>query len=164
MAPITCCNSVRTAPFRPVPNSASTMTSPSREQLRGKRPQLATTRLEVLEGLARIAAQFFRHDCCQRCDGEASRLGEARQHITIPAVVTPAAYNDDAVSHRPARAQVTQRSLARPLHERVTRNALRLDRVSIQRANLSRGVQSDGQCHAGIILTVVQHHGAEWKT
>ena len=146
---------VATPPLSPVPSSASTMTSPSRSSsgengrncppLLLKSSQAWRASLRSSSGETAASTETVSPAACAK----------RAEHISVTAVVAAAAHDHDAMSHRPARAQVAQRRLAGALHQGVAGNALHVDGVSIERANLCGGIQGDRQCHAVIILTAV---------
>jgi hypothetical protein len=106
------------------------------QQVRRERPQLAATALEVFARLTRVIAQLIRRQGVENRDRQPGCLCETGQNIPITAVVSSSAHNDDAMSHRPACTQVAESGLSGTFHQRVTRNALYVDGMSIERTNL----------------------------
>jgi len=114
---------------------------------------LAAARHVVAVRLAGIPAQAPRRHCGEHRHAKPGRLRKACEHVAVPAVVAAAADDHRAVARRPASAQKAQRSLARALHQCVSRDVQLPDGIGIEGTHLRGGVQRDGQRHWVIILS-----------
>ncbi len=125
------------------------------ELLGRKGVRRTAARPEILVRLARVAAQLLRGTGAEHRHRKPCGVRKARQHVTVTGVVAAPTDDDDAVGHRPARAQVAQRRLAGAFHERVARDPELIDRMGIEGPHLGGGIQSVRQRHEVIILTRV---------
>ena len=114
------------------------------QALRAQTVAHAATGAQVVEGMRASPRSLSAGVAASTRDGESRSLRETREHVAVAAVVPGSADYDDAVRDRPAGAQISQGGLAGTLHQRVARNAQRLDRVGIEGTNLGGGVETMG--------------------
>ena len=91
---------------------------------------------------SRIAAQALGRNDARDFDLEAGMLGERCQNVTVAAVVSATAQDQDPLRLWPTCAQRAQRRLTCARHQRKPGNTQRVDRVAVDCAHLSGGIKN----------------------
>ena len=116
----------------------------------------------VLVGLTRIAAKRSGEVAASTVTVRPAACAKRAEHVAVAAIISAPANNDDAVRHGPAGPQIAQRGLAGALHQRVARDAERLDGMGIERAHLGGGVEATGNAMPPIILVWSPGPACRW--